>query len=205
VGIQTEIIVVDGGSKDGTIHEAENENIILIQCQQKGRAAQMNEGAKKARGTLLYFLHADSLPPKTLYQDIMGAINQGYQMGCYRLRFDLNHWFLRFNAWFTRFDVNAFRFGDQSLFCLNEIFQKAGGFCEQHTVMEDQEIVKRLRRHGKFIILSKEITTSARKYTTNGIYKMQVIFILIYLMYKFGYSQQNLVSILKTLIKQDKL
>lgn len=205
VNKQIEIIVVDGGSIDGTIKEAEAEHVIVIKSARKGRAAQMNEGAKAADGTVLYFLHADSLPPASFHRDIVQAVQNGNNMGCYRLRFDHDHWFLKFNAWFTRFDVNAFRYGDQSLFVTKDKFEKVGGFCEKHIVMEDQEIVKRLRPHGKFIILSKEITTSARKYIENGIFKMQGIFFLIYFMYQLGYSQERLLTTFRKLIRQDKL
>lgn len=205
VNKQIEIIVVDGGSIDATIKEVEAEHVIVIKSARKGRAAQMNEGAKAADGTVLYFLHADSLPPASFHHDIVEAVQNGNNIGCYRLRFDYDHWFLKFNAWFTRFDVNAFRYGDQSLFVMKDNFEKVGGFCEKHIVMEDQEIVKRLRPHGKFIILSKEITTSARKYVENGIFKMQGIFFLIYFMYQLGYSQERLLTTFRKLIRQDKL
>jgi rSAM/selenodomain-associated transferase 2 len=200
-----EIIVVDGGSTDNTVHESENENAFVIKSIKKGRAAQMNEGARAAKGTILYFLHADSIPPGTFAADILEAIEKDFHIGCYRLRFDVDHWFLKANAWFTRFDINAFRYGDQSLFVSREYFNKVGGFCEKHIVMEDQEIIKRLRMHGNFIILSKEVITSARKYVTNGVFKMQGIFYLIYFMYQLGYSQEKLLATFRRLVRQDKL
>src|SRR5690606_9349779 len=144
VNKQIEISGEDGGSIDATIKEVEAEHVIVIKSARKGRAAQMNEGAKAADGTVVYFLHADSLPPASFHHDIVEAVQNGNNIGCYRLRFDYDHWFLKFNAWFTRFDVNAFRYGDQSLFVTKDNFEKVGGFCEKHIVMEDQEIVKRL-------------------------------------------------------------
>jgi rSAM/selenodomain-associated transferase 2 len=203
---EIEIIVVDGGSSDNTIREVQQlEDVILVDSKQKGRAAQMNAGAKSARGSVLYFIHADSIPPDSFPTDIAGAIDRGYNIGCYRLRFDFDHWFLKANAWFTRFDVNAFRFGDQSLFVQKDLFVRVGGFKETHIVMEDQEIITRLRKHGRFIILRKPIITSARKYVVNGVYRTQAVFFLIYFMYKMGYSQEALRSAYKKLIRQDKL
>lgn len=200
-----EVIVVDGGSTDKSVHEAESEGAMVIRSSRKGRALQMNEGARAAQGTILYFLHADSLPPASFASDLTEAVKRGYPMGCYRLQFDINHWFLNANAWFTRFDVNAFRYGDQSLFVTKDIFGEAGGFCEKHTVMEDNEFVKRLRRHGRFIVLPKKVITSGRKYMANGVFRMQGIFYLMYFMYQLGYSQERLLHIFRKFVRQDKL
>ena len=165
----------------------------------------MNEGARAAKGSVLYFLHADSIPPRTFAVDITEAIVKDIPMGCYRLRFDVDHWFLKVNTWFTRFDVNAFRYGDQSLFVSRDYFHKVGGFCEKHIVFEDYEIVKRLRRLGKFAILKNEVITSSRKYVINGVFKMQSIFYLMYFMYRLGYSQEKLLAMFRNLVRQDKL
>jgi rSAM/selenodomain-associated transferase 2 len=200
-----EIIVVDGRSTDNTVNESEQAGARVIKSLKKGRAAQMNEGARCAKGSILYFLHADSLPPSTFAVDIMEALKKDFAMGCYRLRFDVDHWFLKSNAWFTRFDVNAFRYGDQSLFVSRKYFERVGGFSEKHIVFEDYEIIKRLRRHGKFAILKKEVITSARKYVTNGVFKMQGIFYLMYIMYRLGYSQEKLLALFRKLVRQDKL
>ena len=187
------------------MNEAKKEGALVIKSTRKGRAAQMNEGARVANAPILYFLHADSIPPRGFTTDILDAEKNGYPVGCYRLRFDLDHWFLNANAWFTCFDINAFRYGDQSLFVTREVFLRAGGFSEKHIVMEDNEIIKRLRMNGKFIIIPKEVITSARKYVTNGVFKMQGIFYLMYFMYRLGFSQEKLLAMFRKLVKQDKL
>ncbi|MGH2647333.1 MAG: TIGR04283 family arsenosugar biosynthesis glycosyltransferase, partial [Ginsengibacter sp.] len=188
-----EIIVIDGGSTDNTIDAARSEEVKVFLSNRKGRAAQMNYGASLATTDILYFLHADTLPPVTFTNDITLAIKRGFDAGCFRLSFDYKHWFLRANCWFTRFNINAFRFGDQSLFVKKDLFKKAGGFCENHIVMEDQHLIIRLRKHNKFAVMQKAVTTSARKYIDNGIYKTQSVFFLIFFMYQLGYSQQRLV------------
>lgn len=201
----TEIIVVDGGSTDATIVEAAASGAKVVVSSRKGRAAQMNTGAAVATTDILYFLHADSIPPRHFVTDIMNAVQAGYVSGCYRLQFDHRHWFLQANAWFTRFDVNAVRFGDQSLFVTKAVFEKAGGFDENLIVMEDQEISRRIRRFGRFKIMNGAVVTSARKYLDNGVYKMQAVFFLIWTMYKLGYSQQTLVATYRRLIRQNKV
>ena len=121
------------------------------------------------------------------------------------MQFDHKHWFLKANAWFTRFNVNAVRFGDQSLFVTKDVFQKTNGFDENLIVMEDQEIISRIRKYGKFKVMNGYVITSARKYLDNGVYKMQAVFFVIYFMYQLGYSQQKLVATYRNLIKQNKV
>ncbi len=200
-----EIIIADGGSTDNTVAIAQTEEVIVVISPTKGRAAQMNYGASLATKEILYFLHADTLPPQNFTNDIAKAIKQGYQAGCYMLSFDHNHWFLKANCWFTRFDVDTIRFGDQSLFVTKEKFWDVGGFCNKHIVLEDQHIIKRLKKVAPFKVMKKPVITSARKYLENGIYKTQGIFFIIYFMYRLGYSQQKLLTTYRKLIRQDKL
>src|SRR5690625_3647108 len=159
-----EIIVVDGGSDDQTLEEAAKAGAKELQSPRKGRASQMNYGAERARGSLLYFLHADSCPPAHFTSAIQQAVQTGYDAGCFRLVFDDNCWLLGVYAWFTRFNVDLFRFGDQSLFITRAAFLRAGGFREDHLIMEDQEMVRRIKRSSSFAVLDDSVTTSARKY-----------------------------------------
>lgn len=200
-----EIIVSDGGSKDATEQRVMATGVTFLKSQKKGRAAQMNAGAAIAKAPILYFLHADSFPPAGFTTAIMQKIREGYGSGCYRLQFDYNHWFLELNCWFTRFDVNAFRFGDQSLFVKREVFAQINGFDENLHVFEDQEIISRVRKYCRFKVLPDTIITAARKYHDNGVYRTQAIYFLLYFMYKFGYSQEHMINKYRSLIKQDKL
>ncbi len=200
-----EIIIADGGSTDSTMAAAESEGVKVVVSKEKGRSAQMNYGASFAAGNILYFLHADTIPPKSFSNDIAIAIRNGFDAGCFMLSFDYDHWFLKANCWFTRFDVDAIRFGDQSLFVRKSVFEKAGGFCEKHIVLEDQQLIKRLKKIVRFTVIKKPVITSARKYLENGIYKTQGIFFIIYFLYRFGYSQQKLVAAYKKMITQSKI
>lgn len=200
----SEIIVSDGGSTDETVYVAEKEGAKIVQPNKKGRAAQMNHAAAEATAPVLYFLHADTFPPKDFAKQILAAYDKGYKSGCFRLQFDYRHWFLQAHSWFTRFDVNYFRFGDQSLFVSKEIFQQIGGFNEKLIVMEDQEIISRLRKRTNFRVMNDSVITSARKYRENGIYKTQAVYYLVYFLYKTGFSQQRLVNTYRRFIRQTK-
>ena len=202
---EAEIIVVDGGSTDGTVKIAQKTGATVVSSERKGRAAQMNKGASIANHDILYFLHADSIPPHDFTGQILKALQRGAKSGCFRLAFDYDHWFLKANTWFTRFDVNAVRFGDQSLFVSKNVFEQAGGFREDLLLMEDQEIIRRIKKHGKFKVLNDYVITSARKYLENGVYRMQGIFYRIWALYYMGYSQQELLEVYRKLIRNHKL
>ncbi|MEJ7644906.1 MAG: TIGR04283 family arsenosugar biosynthesis glycosyltransferase [Chryseolinea sp.] len=200
-----EVIVSDGTSNDNTIAEAMAAGAKVIVSKNKGRAAQMNEGANEAKGSILYFLHADSIPPNGFAKDIIEATGRGNVAGCYRLSFDYDHWFLKTQAWFTRFDVGAFRYGDQSLFVLRNVFTQCKGFNSSLVIFEDNEIINRIKRLGSFEILGKHIVTSARKYRSNGIFKTQLVFYFLYFLYIANVSQERLVKVFKACLKQDKI
>jgi len=202
---QIEIIVADGGSTDDTINVAQQCGATVVWSGRKGRGAQMNKGASVAKHNMLYFLHADSIPPNNFTTQILRAYKNGAKSGCFRLAFDYEHWFLKANAWFTRFNVNAVRFGDQSLFVTKNIFQKSGCFREDLLMMEDQEIIHRIKKYGKFKVMNDYVTTSARKYLDNGVYRMQGIFYRIWAMYYLGYSQERMLKVHRRLIQRHKL
>ncbi|WP_375435234.1 TIGR04283 family arsenosugar biosynthesis glycosyltransferase [uncultured Hymenobacter sp.] len=200
-----EIIVADADSPDNTAAVARQAGARVVLCPRKGRAAQLNFGARHATGDILYFLHADTYPPVNFSQEISVAVAQGSGAGCYRLAFDHPSWFLKVNAWFTRFPFELFRFGDQSLFARRDVFTQVGGYREDMVVLEDQEITRRLRRIAPFQILRGPIVTSARKYRENGVWRLQSIYYLITMMHRLGASQQKLITMYRTLIRQDKV
>ena len=196
-----EVLVVDGGSTDSTIEIAQKAGAQVIQSPRKGRAAQMNYGAEQAGGEVLYFLHADSHPPLGFASHIVQALEDSCIAGCFQLSFDTEHLLLRFYTWFTRFNVDAFRFGDQSLFIFRKAFFDVGGFREDHFVMEDQEIVRRVKQSYPFKVLDQSVTTSARKYQEVGVLKLQLIFILVFVLYYLGVSQDQLITVYKRLVQ----
>lgn len=190
-----EFIVVDGGSTDSTRDIAESEGATVIQTDKKGRAVQMNAGAALANAETLYFLHADTIPPKRFDAYILKAVAEAAEAGCFYLRFDDSHPGLRFYSWFTKFSFTMIRFGDQSLFVKSPVFKEVNGFDESLIVMEDQKIVREIRRVANFRVMDKAVVTSARKYRENGVYRLQAVFFLIWAGYYLGLSQQALTDI----------
>ncbi|MFH5831399.1 TIGR04283 family arsenosugar biosynthesis glycosyltransferase [Halalkalibaculum sp. DA3122] len=200
-GYLEEIIVVDGGSADRTISRANQAGATrVLQTAEKGRARQMNKGARHASSEILYFLHADTIPPHQFDVQVAAACQRGATAGCFRLAFDRDHPLLNFYAWCTRFDLNAFRFGDQSLFTTRTLFTRTGGFDADLLVMEDNMMVRKIKKLDNFEILPEQVTTSARKYERVGVVRLQLIFTLIYGLFFLGISQELLVRIYKKLI-----
>lgn len=193
----SEIIVVDGGSHDKTpqIVDLYAENSILnirVISSEKGRAKQMNTGARAANGSILYFLHADSYPPKNFDNSIISEIKKGNTAGCFRMKFDVKHPLLQFSQWFTQFNIKLFRGGDQSLFISSELFDKMNGYDEQYIIYEDCEFINRLYKQHSFTIIRDYILTSARKYDQVGTWKLQYHFAVIHIKNSLGVSAEKL-------------
>ncbi|MFD0863564.1 TIGR04283 family arsenosugar biosynthesis glycosyltransferase [Sungkyunkwania multivorans] len=165
---------------------------IQIISAEKGRAKQMNVGARAAKGDVLYFLHADSVPPKYFDKAIIDEISNGASAGCFRMKFDSDHPFLRFCQWFTRFNVRGCRGGDQSLFIKKSLFETMDGFDETYRIYEDCEFIGRLYDIGSFTVIPDYVTTSARKYEKNGTWRLQYHFTVIHLKKFFGASPERL-------------
>lgn len=170
----SEIVVSDGGSKDNSIKVADSFGVTVIQSSEGNRAIQLNRGAQKTSGDIFYFLHADTRPVKNFAKIILSSIKEGKQVGCFRYHFDAEIKLLKINSWFTRFNSLLSGGGDQSLFIKKSFFESLGGFDESFKIMEDFDLVRRIRQKSEFHVLPYEMTVSARKYTENSWLKVQL-------------------------------
>jgi rSAM/selenodomain-associated transferase 2 len=195
-----EVIVSDGGSTDDTLQAAAAAGAKAVLSPGKGRAAQMNYGAGLASGDAFYFVHADCFPPLTFAADIEQALQQGFDLGRYRTKFNSSKTVLKINAWFTRFDFFICMGGDQTLFIRQALFTNLNGFKEDMKIMEEYEFCERARLKGKYRIMKGAALISARKYDTNSWLRVQMANARVIKMYKKGASQQVLADTYRNML-----
>ena len=164
-----EIIVADGGSGDATREIAAQAGATVL-VTPGGRAAQQNAGAAIARGRHLLFLHADTLLPDGYAALIHRALDRPATVaGAFRFRTDGSGAALRLVEWGANIRSARFRlpYGDQGLFIEKRVFDELGGFAVL-PIMEDYELVRRLRRRGPVVTLNEAAITSARRWQRLG-------------------------------------
>lgn len=174
-GFIEDILVVDGGSLDKSVSVADSLGATVLHSPVANRAFQMNLGAKEAKGPVFYFVHADTRPPWNFADQIQIAWLKGYKAGCYRYQFDSKSLLLKLNSFFTRFNGPFAGGGDQTLFITKGFFERLGGYDPKFVLMEDFELVKRIKKYSKFLILPEIVTVSARKYSSNNWLKVQLV------------------------------
>jgi rSAM/selenodomain-associated transferase 2 len=163
-----EIIVADGGSRDGTAAAAATLADIVLQAP-RGRALQLNAGAARARGELLLFLHADSRVPPACVTAIAALADAPSHWGFFRVRLrGASRWLgvvARCMNWRSR--LSGIATGDQGLFVPRALFTAVGGYPAQ-PLMEDIEICRRLRRRGAPRAHPATVESSGRRWDRDG-------------------------------------
>jgi rSAM/selenodomain-associated transferase 2 len=165
-----EIVLVDGGSTDATAAVAARFPRVRLLASSRGRARQMNAGARAARGDVLLFLHADTLLPDGALAAVEAAARDpGVVAGRFDVRFDNPRLLFRMVAWFMnhRSRWSGISTGDQAIFVCREPFEALGGYPDM-PLMEDVELCRRLKRRGQMAPLRMVVTTSARKWEREG-------------------------------------
>ncbi|WP_439130811.1 TIGR04283 family arsenosugar biosynthesis glycosyltransferase [Polaribacter sp.] len=177
--------------------------VTFLNCKTKGRAAQMNAGAKVAKGELLLFLHADVILPNDFYTQITKASQEGVKFGFFAYQFDKNSLLLTFNSRFTTKDGFFAGGGDQCHFFEKETFVQLKGYNENFCIMEDFEMMDRIRKQKiPFTIIPSKATVSARKYEKNSWLKVNLINGYVFLKYKLGVHPIKLRKTYKSLLRE---
>jgi len=168
---EAEVIVVDGGSSDRTAEVVRSYPSTRYLTSERGRARQMNTGAREAGGDVLLFLHADTLLPADASAAVARALaDPAVAGGRFNVRFASPRWPFRVIAAFMnwRSRVTRIATGDQAIFVRRAAFEALGGYPDL-PLMEDIELSRRLKRIGRMACLPLCVTTSARKWERDGI------------------------------------
>lgn len=184
-----DIIVVDGGSNDGTVYLAKSMGAKVINSSPP-RARQMNRGAAEANGEVLLFLHADTQLPEKFDGYILKALARpDIIAGAFQLRIDSPAPALRLIEHLANWRSRNLRlpYGDQAVFISSKLFRQVGGF-PMIPIMEDFELIRQLKRKGKIVTLSVPVLTSPRRWLNLGILKTTLINQLIIAVYCMGVS-----------------
>jgi rSAM/selenodomain-associated transferase 2 len=193
-GTDYEIIVVDGSPTQDTISALKDDRILSI-TSDTGRARQMNRGAEAAKGEVLLFLHADTKLPHEAFVKISGALlNDTCVGGAFSLGMDTDRPSLKFIAWTANVRVRFFRvpFGDHAIFLRRDYFQEIGGY-KDIPLMEDVELMERIRKSGgNIIILKEKVATSPRKWEKGGVFRTTLKNQIIRKLYRLGVSPHTL-------------
>ena len=190
-----EIILVDGGSTDGTDRRAAGVFDQLVQSE-RSRARQMNAGARAAHGEILWFVHVDAELPSQCLNEIARIMDDPQVVGGYfRIRlprglvYRLTDGFAHYAGILLRI-----RCGDHGIFCRRKLFTDVGGFPEV-PLMEDVEFFRRLHRSGRVVHSKERIAASARRYEAVGALRLTFAYGLIATLYLFGVPPSALARI----------
>lgn len=184
-----EVIVADGGSQDGTIELLANLDCIVVRCS-PGRAIQMNQGARKAQGDILVFLHADNWLSKNAADDLRVLFSsKPDSFGGFRQRIENDRRIFRWIEYGNELRIKwqGLIYGDQALFVAKKVFDEIGGFPEIE-LMEDFSFSQSLKKFGKPEVLSGPTFVSARRWEKSGPVKQTIMNWFFATAYRLGAS-----------------
>ncbi|NJL00257.1 MAG: glycosyltransferase family 2 protein [Spirulinaceae cyanobacterium SM2_1_0] len=185
--VALEIILADGGSTDATVAIAAAHGVTVVTAP-RGRAQQMNAGAAAATGKILLFLHADARLPEDYADWVVKILAQpGVIAGAFELAIAAHDWRFRWLETTVRWRSRYLQkpYGDQALFLRAATFRDLGGFLPL-PIMEDYELVQRLRRRGRVAIAPRAVQVSSRRWQKLGLIRTTVINQLMVLGYHLG-------------------
>jgi rSAM/selenodomain-associated transferase 2 len=193
-GSGCEIIVADGGSRDRTREVAKSYPGVRLVRSEAGRGNQMNSGASHAQGDVLLFLHADTLLERGWHDDIAAALRDNKVTGgAFTFAIDDPGQKYRIvEAWVSlRCRIFRLPYGDQAIFIRRSAFEQLGGY-RNMPLMEDVDLVTRMKKRGRIALLRKKAVTSGRRWVSKGLIRTAAINQTTMLLYLLGVSPHKL-------------
>jgi len=159
-----EVIVVDGGSRDGTVELLRRRSVRVIEST-RGRGLQLHTGTCAARGEVLWFLHADTLAPPDAAEHIREALSDARTVGGnLQISFDGERRAARFLTWlYPQLGRLGLCYGDSGIFVRREAYESSGGF-QPFPIFEDLDLIRRLRGAGRLARVPATVVTSSRRF-----------------------------------------
>lgn len=187
-----EVIVVDGGSQDMTVEIARQHGACVIR-QQGGRGRQLHAGAGLAKAEILWFLHADTIPPLNAVEHIKEAL-QGPDIvgGCFAVEFAGSTLSARFLTWLFRgFHKVGLCYGDAAIFVKRHHYTTVGGF-PPFPIFEDVALLHSLKTRGRLVECRATVTTSSRRIERCGLVRTIGLWMAMQGLYSLGVSPHTL-------------
>ena len=187
-----EILVADGGSEDRTVEFATQPGVRVVPCQ-RGRGCQLRTAAAQATGDVLWFIHADTRPEAGALQSIETALkNSTNAGGNFSLVFEGDHYSAaQMTSVYPYLRWLGLSYGDAGIFIRRSVYDAIGG-CRPYPLFEDVDLVRRMKRHGRFVHLSARIFTSARRFSGPQYARVWVLWITLQVLYWAGVSPYRL-------------
>jgi rSAM/selenodomain-associated transferase 2 len=190
-----EVVVADGGSRDATRLRAAEAGARVVSSS-PGRSRQMQEGATASDGDVILFLHADTTLPDGFADQVRQAIEDpAVAGGAFALRFDQRSFAMRLVEWGVRvrLALAALPYGDQAIFLRRSLLESMGGV-PQVVIMEDLDLVKRIKEAGRIVLLSAPVTTSARRYRQFGALRTMLRNALALICWRLGIDRERVAA-----------
>jgi len=189
-----EVIVVDGGSDDGTVFVSKPLADKVI-TSGSGRAKQMNKGVEESVNEVLWFLHADTSIPKNAIETIQELLSKN-DWGRFNIKLSGSHFLFRIieNMINIRSCLSGIATGDQGIFVKKKTFKSINGYSEI-TLMEDVALSKKLKTISAPICVKEVLTTSSRRWEKNGIIKTILLMWYLRFLYWIGVSPSSLAKL----------
>ncbi|MDQ1471809.1 MAG: hypothetical protein QOJ99_3289 [Bryobacterales bacterium] len=189
---EKEILIADGGSEDRTTGIASELGVRVVACQ-RGRGCQIRTAAAEATGDVLWFVHADSRPEAGALESIVAAL-EGISAvgGNFSLVFEGEHYSAaQMTAIYPYLRWLGLSYGDAGIFIRQSVYEAIGG-CRPYPLFEDLDLIRRMKRHGRFIHLNTRIFTSARRFSGPRYARVWALWITLQVLYWAGVSPDRL-------------